>query len=101
MTTENKRIVQQALAGLMEPGGVDALAPTVGMQIEIHHLLSDGDHVMVHSRRRLPDHGPEVVVVDILRLDGKLVTDIWEIIEPTAHAAANATWWEPTPAPAQ
>ena|SRR5690349_20577977 len=130
MTMENKRIVQQALAGLMEPGGVDALAaslsddfrhhrpdatvknkpewlaavrnaigPTAGMQIEILHLLSEGDHVVVHSRRRLPDTGPEVVVVDILRIEDELVTEIWEVIEPTAHAAANVTWWEPSSAP--
>lgn len=130
MTTENKRIVQQALAGLMEPGGVDALAaslsdtfrhhrpdatvrnksewlaavrdatgPTVGMQIEILHLLSEGDHVIVHSRRRLPGPGPEVVVVDILRIQDELVAEIWEIIEPASHAAANLTWWEPTSVP--
>lgn len=130
MTTENKRVVQQALAGLMEEGGVDALAaslsdgfrhhrpdgtvknksewlaavrnavgPTTGMQIEVLHLLSEGDHVMVHSRRRLPDGGPEVVVVDLLRLENELVTEIWEVIEPAAHAAANLTWWEPRPAP--
>jgi predicted SnoaL-like aldol condensation-catalyzing enzyme len=130
MTTENKRIVQQALAGLMEPGGIDALAasltddfrhhrpdatvknksewlaavrdaigPTVGMQIEILHLLSEGDHVMVHSRRRLPDVGPEVVVVDILRIQEELVAEIWEVIEPVSHAAANLMWWEPISAP--
>jgi len=129
MTTENKRIVQQALAGLMEPGGVDALAaslsdnfrhhrpdatvknksewlaavrdalgPTVGMQIEVLHLLSEGDHVMVHSRRRLPDMGPEVVVVDILRIQDGLVAEIWEVIEPASQAAANLTWWKPIPA---
>jgi predicted SnoaL-like aldol condensation-catalyzing enzyme len=130
MTTENVRIVQQALAGLMEAGGVDALAaslsadfrhhrsdatvrnkdewlaavrsaigPTAGMRIEIRHLLSDGDHVVVHSRRRLPGGGPEVVVVDIVRLEDKSVAEIWEIIEPAAHAAANLAWWQPDAAP--
>jgi predicted SnoaL-like aldol condensation-catalyzing enzyme len=79
----------------------DALGPTAGMQIEIMHLLSDGDHVVVHSRRRLPDAGPEVVVVDVLRVEGGLVTDIWEVIEPAAHAAGNLAWWEPSPAPAR
>ena len=125
MTTENKRIVQQALAGLMDTGDVDALAaslsddfvhhrpnaidktkvewltavraamnPTVGMQIEISHILSDDDHVMVHSRRRLPHAGPEVVVIDILRIEDGSVAEIWETIEPVAQAAANALWWE-------
>jgi predicted SnoaL-like aldol condensation-catalyzing enzyme len=129
MTTENKRIVQQALAGLIETCDVDTLAaslsddflhhrpdatvktkgewlaavraamsPTVGMQIEILHLLSEDDHVMVHSRRRLPDGGPGVVVIDILRIDDGLVAEIWETIEPAGHAAANAVWWEVRPA---
>jgi predicted SnoaL-like aldol condensation-catalyzing enzyme len=132
MTTENKHIVQQALAALVEAGDVDALAgslsddfrhhrpdattktqaewlaavgaamgPTVGMQIDILHVLSEGDHVVVHSRRRLPEAGPEVVVVDILRLENGLVAEIWETIEPVADAAANVAWWQGRPAPAR
>ena len=127
MTIENKRIVQQALAGLIEAGDVDALAaslsddfrhhrpdatvktkmewlaavraamsPTVGMQIEVLHLLSDEDLVVVHSRRRLPDGGPEAVVIDILRVHDGLVAEIWETIEPVAHASANMLWWDGT-----
>ncbi|MGC4785071.1 nuclear transport factor 2 family protein [Micromonospora zamorensis] len=128
MTTENKGIVQRALAGLIETGDVDTLAsflsddflhhrsdsttstkvewlaavqaalgPTAGMQVEILHLLADTDHVVVHSRRRLPDAGPEIVVVDVLRVADGLIAEGWEIIEPVAQAAANGTWWEPTP----
>ncbi|WP_326556836.1 nuclear transport factor 2 family protein [Micromonospora sp. NBC_01796] len=128
MTTENKTIVQRALAGLIETGNVDTLAsflsddfvhhrpdstastraqwltavraalgPTAGMQVEILHLLADGDHVVVHSRRRLPDSGPEIVVVDVMRIADGLIAEIWEIIEPVAHAAANLVWWESAP----
>ncbi|MEW2379628.1 nuclear transport factor 2 family protein [Micromonospora sp. NPDC047812] len=71
-----------------------ALGPTAGMQVEVLHLLSDGDHVVVHSRRTLPDAGPEIVVVDVLRVADGLIAEVWEIIEPVAHAAANASWWE-------
>lgn len=126
MTTENKGIVQRALAGLIETGDVDTLAsflsddflhhrsdsttstkvewlaavqaalgPTAGMQVEILHLLADTDHVVVHSRRRLPDAGPEIVVVDVLRVADGLIAEVWEIIEPVAQAAANGAWWEP------
>src|SRR5690242_1815007 len=42
-----------------------ALLPLAGMQVEIQQVLADGDHVVVHSRRWLPDAGPEIVVVDI------------------------------------
>ncbi|MFC0505132.1 nuclear transport factor 2 family protein [Micromonospora costi] len=124
MTTENKSIVQQALAGLIATGDVDALAqflsddfvhhrpgsttstkgewlaavraalvPLVGMQVEIHQVLADGDHVVVYSRRWLPD-GPEIAVVDIWRIDDGLIAEGWEIIEPTAQVAANLTWWK-------
>ncbi|MBE1532285.1 nuclear transport factor 2 family protein [Actinomadura algeriensis] len=126
MTTQNKSIVQRALAELIGTGDVDALGrflsddfvhhrpdstsktktewlaavgaalvPLAGMQVEIDHVLADGDHVVMHSRRRLPDGGPEIVVVDVWRVDGGLIAEGWEIIEPVAQAAANLTWWEP------
>ncbi len=125
MTTENKNVVERALAELIGTGDVDALAPLLsdefvhhrpdatsstktewlaavraalgtiaGMQVEVHHVLADGDHVVMHSRRRLPA-GPEITVVDIWRIDDGLIAEGWEIIEPTAQAAANLVWWEP------
>ncbi|WP_086751258.1 nuclear transport factor 2 family protein, partial [Streptomyces scabiei] len=45
-----------------------ALSPLAGMRVEVHHLLADGDHVVMHSRRQLPDAGPEIAVVDIWRV---------------------------------
>ena len=72
-----------------------ALVPLAGMQVEIEHVLADGDHVVMYSRRRLPDGGPEVAIVDILRVDGGLIAEAWEIIEPVARATANVSWWEP------
>ena len=104
-----------------------AREPTAGMRVEVLHLLADGDHVVVHTRRRLPgagtpagahpadaqdagaedgdaedadvedadveDAGAEVQVVDVVRLDGGLITGIWEVIEPAGRAAANLSWW--------
>ncbi|KAB2343620.1 nuclear transport factor 2 family protein [Actinomadura rudentiformis] len=126
MTTDNKSIVQRALAELIETGSTNALEPLLSddfvhhrpdstsstkaewlaavhaaltplaeMQVQVHHLLADGDHVVVHSRRQLPDAGPEIAVVDIWRLDNGLIAEGWEIIEPVAHAAANLAWWQP------
>ncbi|MET8259735.1 nuclear transport factor 2 family protein [Micromonospora sp. NPDC005553] len=71
-----------------------ALGPTTGMRVDILHLLADGDHVVVHSRRRLPDGGPEIVVVDVLRIADGLIAQVWEVIEPAAKAAANDAWWD-------
>ena len=61
---------QVELAGLLVAVRA-ALTATAGMQVEILHLLSDGDHVVVHSRRRLPDAGPEIVVVDVSTRQGR------------------------------
>lgn len=72
-----------------------ALVRLVGTQVEIHQVLSDGDHVVMYSRRWLPDAGPEIAVVDIWRIDGGLIAEAWEIIEPVAQVAANLVWWEP------
>ena len=71
-----------------------ALGPLAGMQVEVHRILADGDHVVVHSRRRLPGGGPEIVVVDIWRIDDGMIAEGWEIIEPVSRAAANLTWWD-------
>ncbi|MGW2309985.1 nuclear transport factor 2 family protein [Actinomadura luteofluorescens] len=73
-----------------------ALTPLAGMQVEIRHLLADGDHVVLHTLRRLPD-GPEIAVVDIWRVEDGLLAEAWEIIEPVAQAPANLTWWDPAP----
>lgn len=125
MTVDNKRIVQVALANLVETGDIDSLERLLdddfvhhrpdstsstkdqwlmavrasldkiaGMEVEINHVLADGDHVVMYSRRWLPG-GPEVAVVDIWRMDDGHIVEGWEVIEPTAQAAANLTWWEP------
>ncbi|TDD45110.1 nuclear transport factor 2 family protein [Kribbella antibiotica] len=70
-----------------------ALIPLAGMQVEIVHLLSGGDHVVVHTRRQLPDGGPAIVVVDILRIADGQIAEAWELIEPVAEAEAHLSWW--------
>ena len=124
MTTDNKGIVERALAQLIGTGDVDALesllsddfvhhrpdstsatkaewlaavraVPIADLRVEVHHVLADGDHVVMHSRRWLPDAGPGIAGVDIWRLDDGLIAEGWEIIEPVAQAAANQVWWEP------
>ncbi|AGL17769.1 nuclear transport factor 2 family protein [Actinoplanes sp. N902-109] len=136
MTAINKSIVQRAMTGLLETGDVEALArmlsddfrhhrsdvtttktewsaavraalvPLAGMQVEIHRILADGDYVVVHSHRRLPDgfageasgsapeSGPAIEVVEIWRLRDGLIAEGWEIIEPSARAAADTRWWQ-------
>jgi predicted SnoaL-like aldol condensation-catalyzing enzyme len=123
-TTDNKTIVGQAFAGLVETGDVGAvervlsdgfvhhrpdsttstrtewlaavrasLERIAGMQVEVLHVLADGDHVVMHSRRRLPS-GPGITVVDIMRFEDGLIAETWETIEPSAEAKAHLTWWD-------
>jgi predicted SnoaL-like aldol condensation-catalyzing enzyme len=123
MTTDNRNIVERALAKLLETGDIDALEPLLSegfvhhrpdstsrtkaewlaaarpvpiadMQVEVRHVLADGDHVVMYSRRRLPGAGPGIAVVDIWRFDDGLIAEAWEIIEPVAQSPANFDWWK-------
>lgn len=69
-----------------------SLEHIAGMEVTVLHLLADGDHVMLHSRRRLPA-GPEITVVDIMRFEDGRIAEAWELIEPTTEAPAHLTWW--------
>ncbi|WP_249999143.1 nuclear transport factor 2 family protein [Actinoplanes sp. M2I2] len=71
-----------------------AQGPLAAMRVEVRHLVADDQYVMVHSARRLGDAGPQVAVVDICRLEGGLIAEIWETIEPVSQAPANLRWWE-------
>jgi predicted SnoaL-like aldol condensation-catalyzing enzyme len=122
-TTDNKDIIQQALGELLATNSTKtlepllsrdfihhrpertstkaewlaslekALVPLADQEVEMLHLLADGDHVVMHSRRRLRG-GPEIVVVDIVRFADGLIVEVWETIEPLSEAEAHLTWWD-------
>ncbi|MDC0716643.1 nuclear transport factor 2 family protein [Nannocystis bainbridge] len=123
MTTDNRNIVERALARVIETGDIDTLEPLLSadfvhhrpgsssrtraewlaaarpvpmgdMQVEIQHMLAAGDHVVMYSQRRLPGAGPGIAVVDIWRFEAGLIAEAWEIIEPVAQAPANFEWWK-------
>ncbi len=58
-------------------------------------MLSDGDHVVMHSCRSLPGAGLEITGVDIWRFDNGLIVEGWEILEQPTQATANLLWWQP------
>lgn len=122
--TDNRTIVQHALARVISTGDIDTLEPLLApsfvhhrpgstsrtraqwlaaarpvpisaMQVEIHHVLADGDHVVMHSTRRLPGADREIAVVDIWRFADGQIAEAWEILEPLARAPANFLWWQP------
>ncbi len=70
-----------------------AMVPLAGMRVEIDHLLADGDLVVLHSRRRLPERDRAITVVDVWRFEQGRIAEAWEVIEPDAEGAAHFTWW--------
>ena len=72
-----------------------AALPIDRLRVEVQHVLADGDHVAMYSRRRLADGGPGIASVDIWRLDDGLIVEGWEVIEPVANAAEHMLWWRP------
>ncbi|GGT45882.1 hypothetical protein GCM10014713_44700 [Streptomyces purpureus] len=123
MTTENETLVEKALSKLIGRGDARAApegrlrssrpdassssktewlaavraVPIADLRVEIHHVLADGDHVVMHSRRWIPGAGPGIAGVDIWRLEDGLIAEGWEIIEPVTEAASHVVWWEPVP----
>jgi predicted SnoaL-like aldol condensation-catalyzing enzyme len=123
MSKENKTIVERALSALISTGDVGALGgflredfvhhrsdstfatktewlaavravPLADLRVEVRHLLADGDHVVMHSRRWLQGGGPGIAGVDIWRLEDGLIVEGWEIIESVVDAADHVTWWK-------
>ncbi|MFE6284201.1 nuclear transport factor 2 family protein [Streptomyces sp. NPDC057877] len=126
-TTDNKRIIEQTLAELIKTGDTAVLEPLLrddfvhhrpdsttstksewltavralpisALHVDIHHVFADGDHVVMHSHRRLPDAGQGIAGVEIWRLEGGQIVEGWEIIEPVADAADHVMWWRTTEA---
>ncbi|SKC72478.1 nuclear transport factor 2 family protein [Krasilnikoviella flava] len=86
---DSSRTREEWVAGLRE-----SLAGAPGMQVEVQHLLTDGDHVVMHSRRLLPG-GASITGIDIWRFDDGRIAEAWEILEPAAESAAHLRWWQP------
>jgi predicted SnoaL-like aldol condensation-catalyzing enzyme len=122
MSIDNKQIIERALSKFIATGDIDSLGavlhdqfvhhrpdstsskaewlaavravPIADLRVEVHHLLADGAHVVMHSTRRLTGHGPAITGVDIWRLEDGLIVEGWEILEPAAEAAAHLVWWK-------
>lgn len=122
MATDNKQLIQYALAELASTGNPAALdpllhadfvhhrpdakrnktqwlqavreTPLAELRVQIHHLLADGPYVVMHSRRWLATGGPEITGVDIWRVQDALIVEAWEILERNAHAADNMKWYD-------
>ncbi|WBB59592.1 nuclear transport factor 2 family protein [Streptomyces sp. WMMC500] len=123
MTTENTTLVQKVLAEVLATGNVESLeaalsddflhhrpdssrnkaefletvlaVPVADVQIDVQNVLGAGDHVVMHTLRRLRSTGLEIACVEIFRFENGLLTEAWEILETEAQAATNLLWWQP------
>lgn len=68
--------------------------PLAKLRVDIRHLLADGAYVVMHSRRSFATGGPEIVGVDIWRVENGLIAEGWEILEQVAEAADHFMWWK-------
>lgn len=120
--TNNKHIIQHALAELARTGDAAVLDPLLHadfihhrpdmtrtkaewlqavravplpeLRVQVHHLLEDGPYVVMCSKRWLASGGPEITGVDIWRVEDGLIREAWETLETSTSAPANMKWYE-------
>ncbi|CAG6392866.1 ester cyclase [Streptomyces cocklensis] len=67
--------------------------PLAGMRVDIRRLVAEGDYVTMFSRRWLPvgEGGValDIAVADVFRLEGGLIAERWEVVEPIPADAPN------------
>jgi predicted SnoaL-like aldol condensation-catalyzing enzyme len=63
--------------------------PLADMRIDIRRLMSEGDYVMMYSRRSLPSGALDIAVADVFRVEDGLIAERWEIVEPIPPNAPN------------
>lgn len=56
--------------------------------VEAARVISDADHVVIHSRLVTRD-GQELAVVDIFRVRDGLVSEHWDVVQPVPETPAN------------
>ena len=59
------------------------------MVFEVQRAIAEGPLVAVHSRARLEEGGPELVLVHILRFEGERIAEMWDIAQPAPVPMAN------------
>jgi predicted SnoaL-like aldol condensation-catalyzing enzyme len=116
--TDNKQLILDCLARYGEGDHLDAVAPLLrddytdhglpfqtstkaawiavarelplaDMRIDIRRLMSEGDYVMMYSRRSLPDGALDIAVADVFRVEDGLIAERWEIVEPIPRDAPD------------
>ncbi len=57
--------------------------------LEIQRVLQDGDLVAIHSRVRKKPDDPGIAVIHILRFQGNLIVELWDIGQAVPENSPN------------
>jgi predicted SnoaL-like aldol condensation-catalyzing enzyme len=59
------------------------------MKCEVMRIIVDGDLAAVHTRIKLNPEHRGFAVVDILRVEGGMIAEHWDVIQPIPETSAN------------
>ncbi|GHF45210.1 putative SnoaL-like aldol condensation-catalyzing enzyme [Deinococcus metalli] len=79
------------------PDGRDAAIAALGpmfarpeTSFEVRRILADGDHAVIHLHARSAPDERGGAVCDLYRLEGGLIVEHWDVMQPVPERAANA-----------
>ena len=58
-------------------------------QLEVRHVLEDGEFVAVHGRVRLRPDGQDIALVHIFRFTDDRIAELWDIGQPQPAESPN------------
>ncbi|WAS95878.1 nuclear transport factor 2 family protein [Nannocystis punicea] len=63
-----------------------AAAPVAGSRLDLKRVIADEEYVVVHYHMIPPEGGRGDAVVDIWRLEGDLIVEHWDVVQPVPAA---------------
>jgi predicted SnoaL-like aldol condensation-catalyzing enzyme len=75
------------------PSGRDAFvefianSPIAKAELDLHKVIADDDHVVMHYRMTMPDDERGHAVVDIWRFEGDQIVEHWDVVQPVPEDA--------------
>lgn len=58
-------------------------------ELEVWHVVEEGDLVAVHFRVRLSPEKPNMALVHLFRFDGDQIVELWDIAQPEPEDSPN------------
>lgn len=76
-------------AAAIKAGMLENAARFPDMAFEVQRAIADGDLVAVHSRARMQPGAPDIAIAHILRFEGGLIAEMWDIGQVQPDPMAN------------